>query len=86
MSTRDEAVKLASFGILRERHHEQTGMANRDKVYAIYVNATPTPEDAHEAVKIVEAALKAHVTACAVFHANEAARFEAALVEVEAQL
>jgi|GEM_PF-2612315 len=80
----DEAVKMASVGILKERHREQKSKGNREQVYAIYANATPTPEDAHPAVKIVEAVIKEHVIATAIFHKNEAARFMAALAKAEA--
>jgi len=80
----DEAVKMASVGILKERHREQESKGNREQVYAIYANATPTPEDAHPAVKIVEAVIKEHVIATAIFHKNEAARFMAALAKAEA--
>jgi len=79
----DEAVQLASVGILRERHREQESKSNREQVYAIYTNATPTPDNAHPAVKIVEAVIKEHVIATAVFHHAEAARFHAALAKAE---
>lgn len=80
----DEAVQMASVGILKNRHREEESKCNQDQVYAIYANATPTPDDAHPAVKIVEEAYKAHAVARAVFHANEAARFKAALAAAEA--
>lgn len=80
----DEAVQMAAVGILKERHREQESKRNREQVYAIYANATPTPDDAHPAVKIVEAVFKEHVIATALFHANEEARFKAALDKAEA--
>jgi hypothetical protein len=79
-----DAVRGASIGILKERHREQESKANREYVYAFYANATPTPEDAHPAVKIVEDVFKAHTLAVAAFHATEASRFKAALIEAEA--
>ena len=77
------AVQLASVGILKERHRDQESKSNREQVYAIYVTATPTPDNAHPAVHIVEAVMKEHRLATAIFHANEAARFRAALAKVE---
>lgn len=79
-----DLVHLASIGILKERLHEQESKRKRERVYAIYTNATPTPDDAHPSVKIVEAVFKEHVLATANFHADEAARFRAALIEAEA--
>jgi hypothetical protein len=84
LNVSDEAVQMASVGILKARHREQESKGNQEKVYAIYANATPTPEDAHPAVKIVEEVFKEHTIAVAVFHANEAARFKAALIKAEA--
>jgi hypothetical protein len=79
----NEAVQMVSVGILKERHREQESKRNREQVYAIYVNATPTPDDAHPAVHIVEAVMKEHCLATAIFYANEEARFKAALAKVE---
>lgn len=84
MSINPGSVQLASVGILRERQREQESKRNREEVYAIYVNATPTPADAHPAVHIVEAVMKEHCVATAIFYANEEARFKAALAKVEA--
>jgi hypothetical protein len=79
-----ETVRLASILILKDRHREQESKGNSEKVYAVYANATPTPDDAHPSVKIVEDVFKKHTLAVALFHANEAARFKAALIEAEA--
>ena len=83
MSKSTDPVRQASLGILRERYAEQDGQRKRHMSYAVYSNATPTPEDAHPTVHIVEQVLKDHSLAVAAFHAKEAARFRAALEELE---
>ena len=83
MTEQQDIVRLASIGILKERLQEQESKRKRERAYAIYANATPTPNDAHPAVKVVEAVFKDHVLAVANFHAAEAARFRAALIELE---
>jgi len=79
-----EALHEASRLILEDRRLGQLGDCGRMQTYAVYVTATPIPDDAHPAVKITEAALKAHIVATAKFHAGEVARFKAALKELEA--
>lgn len=83
-SSPTDFVALASVAILKERFLEQDSKRKREQTYAIYANATPTPKDAHPAVHIVEAAFKEHTLAVANFHADEAARFKAALIKAEA--
>lgn len=85
MSKDTDVVRQASLGILRERYREQDAQRLRYMSYAVYSNATPTPDDAHPAVHIVEQALKDHALAEAAFHAKEAVRFRAALEELEDQ-
>lgn len=72
-------VLEASRLILGEHHKEQRAHANRDTTHAVYVWATPTPDDADLPVKVVEAALKEHITAKAQFHRAEELRFKKAL-------
>lgn len=83
MNENIDPVQAASIGILKERFQEQDSKRKREMAYAIYANATPTPEDAHPAVHIVEEVFKAHTLAVAKFHAVEAVRFRAALEEAE---
>lgn len=83
MSPRDAAVTQAAISILTEHHQTEQSNANREKVYAVYASATRPAVDADDAVKVVEKAIRDHVSAKAVFHSAEASRFAAALVELE---
>lgn len=84
MSEHIEGLKAAAIGILREKFHELDNAALRGQAVAIYVNSTPTPNSAHEVVKITEAVLKDHTLAVAIFNVNEAKRLKAALIKAEA--
>jgi hypothetical protein len=84
MSENTDLVHVTSLAILKERFTFADSEAIRCKAYAVYGNSTPTPEDAHPAVKIVEAAVKANILAEAIFRTGEAARFKAAIIELEA--
>jgi len=75
----DDMILISSIAILKERHHENRVEADRYMTYTVYVNATPTPDDAHEAVKVTEKALKDNAFAKARFHDAEAKRFKSAL-------
>ncbi|MDQ0241211.1 hypothetical protein [Arthrobacter bambusae] len=79
----DDMTRMASIAILKERHREHSLEADRYMTYTVYVHSTPTPDTAHDAVKVTENALKEHALAKASFHAAEAKRFKAALEELE---
>lgn len=82
MSNPKETLSAARM-ILNERHKEQRADANRDITYAVYVHATPVPNDADNAVKVVEATLRDHITAKAQFHMAEELRFQKALAALD---
>lgn len=79
-----DPIKEASIAILHERFRENDSMSAKEMIYAVYANATPTPDDAHPAVKITEDAFKQHYIAVALFHEQEAVRFQRALKEARA--
>lgn len=75
-----QTLKGAGEDILRARLREHTVKATQAKSAAVYIHLTPGREDAPEPEVIVETALADANAAEAMFHLQQAKRFEQAIV------
>ena len=75
-----ESLKQAGDHILRDRLREHTNKAKYLKSAVVYIHLTPGKEDAPEPEVIVETALAEANKAEALYHIQQAKRFEQAIV------
>ena len=74
-----ESLKQAGEHILRDRLRSHASKANYAKSAVVYIHLTPGKEDAPEPESIVETTLAEANKAEALYHLNQAKRFEQAI-------